>query len=67
MGLQFPKSSKAPAYTAPEFTTGTSVTDPCCIPGGVETAPLLSNSGSDDSTSGGQTGTFAGFIPPTAH
>lgn len=67
MALQFPKASKAPAFTAPAFTTGTSVSDPCCIPGGVESAPLLSNSGSDDSTSGGAAGTVGAILPPTAH
>lgn len=67
MGLKFPEKSKAPAYVQPAGGYHPdSALDPCCIP--ESTPPLLSNSSrKDDSTAWGNEGTFAGFIPPTAH
>lgn len=65
MGLKFPEKSKAPAYVQPAggaHSESTTV-DPCCIPESVP--PLLANAGMAESTS--NDGTWAGFIPPTAH
>lgn len=64
MGLKFPEKSKAPAYVQPAGGAHPQgALDPCCIP--ESQPPLLANSGSAENTS--NNGTFAAFIPPTAH
>lgn len=68
MGLKFPEKSKAPAYVAPEggYHAQTAL-DPCCIPGGITSDPIVARSGGSDSSLGGAEWAVGHIATPTAH